>query len=658
MKIGRYEVLGEIGRGGASRVLRARAPDGREVAIKTLLAPKDPEQRARFEREAKVQGQLGEAGGFVPVLDRGESESGPFIVLPFMGGGSLRQRLTRGKLGVEETIALGRTLARALGEAHDRGIIHRDLKPENILFTGDGRPLIADLGLARQLLAAGSLTQSGVIGGTLGYMPAEQIDGLRAAGPPADVFALGAVLQECLTGRKTFEAAGVLSYSLELRRGSSPLASVCPEAPAWLGVALGRALAADPAARFQDGRAFAAALDGPAPAPRAGKTVAAGVLGLFLAAGGIFALTRPGDAPPTPVEPPPPVIRVKILEPHTNAFASKVLSIHAATVGLRPRSAAVKLEVPGVATDETAAVIAADGTTLDATIPVPPAEAEARVVVRVVTADGSATAVSRTVFVTQAPVERLPPRLRIAGFARVPGADHVGIYRWRLPADAGDIEMMWVPPGPFTCGSSTVPEPMDQGFWIARFETTWALYEKSPEVKANALSRHPPFFDDLKENTEHPVVNVSLEECSRFCAWAGLELPSPEQWEKAARGTDGRTYPWGNEWGSKPRANFADRSCPGELGHRADSTEVDIRDHSVDDGFPFTARVGSFPLGVSPYGVHDMAGNVSELCRDGSLRGGSWLQSKEKLKTTSTLFARNARGVDVGFRTVYALPAR
>src|SRR5579871_6558583 len=124
MKLGPYEVLREIGRGGAGVVHAAKAPDGSEVAVKVLVR-RDAAARARYERERRLLASLGEADGFVPLLDAGEAPQGPFLVMPLVRGGTLRDRLARGPLPVEEARVLGRTLARALGRAHERGIVHR-----------------------------------------------------------------------------------------------------------------------------------------------------------------------------------------------------------------------------------------------------------------------------------------------------------------------------------------------------------------------------------------------------------------------------------------------------------------------------------------------------------------------------------------------------
>src|SRR2546423_2121544 len=147
--LGAHRVIGEIARGGMGAVLRARAPDGRDVAIKVLLAPRSVEAFARFERERRLHASLGEIAGFVPVLETGVAPAGAFIVMPLVTGGTLRARLERGRLSIDETLRLARSLAEALGRAHSLGAVHRDLKPENVLFDERGRPPVPDLGLAK-----------------------------------------------------------------------------------------------------------------------------------------------------------------------------------------------------------------------------------------------------------------------------------------------------------------------------------------------------------------------------------------------------------------------------------------------------------------------------------------------------------------------------
>ncbi len=308
VKIGPYEVLGILGRGGMGIVYRARSPAGEEVALK-VLGKLEAEAIARFERERRLLGGLGVGDGFVPLLDAGDSPQGPWIVMPLVSGGTLREKLRRGPLGVEGTLEVGRALAGALAKAHERGIVHRDLKPENVLFH-EGRPLLADLGLAKHFdrSTAGasqtvSLSVDGSSRGTAGYMPPEQMQDAKSVGPGADVFALGAILLECLAGRPAFPGRNALEVVVRVSDGKHE--KLHPEdAPRWLVAAIERALATDPADRFRDGAAFEAALAEPN-GLRRGVPVALLLCGLLFAGiGAVLLGARSTDAKgPPPVEP-------------------------------------------------------------------------------------------------------------------------------------------------------------------------------------------------------------------------------------------------------------------------------------------------------------------------------------------------------------------
>jgi TPR repeat protein len=292
VKIGPYEVVRPLGKGGVGAVFQARSPAGEEVAVKVLLRL-DEQRLARFERERRLLGAFTARDGFVPLIDAGVTPEGPYIVMPIVPGGTLRDRLAKGALGIDETVALGRTLARAVARAHARGIVHRDLKPENVLFTAEGQPLVADLGLAKHFdfHAPGasrsvSLSARGTTRGTFGYMPIEQMRDAPSVGPAADVFALGAVLHECLAGKPAFDGETFAQILEHVASGkTAPLARERPEAPRWLVAVIERALAPAAADRFRDGAALLAAL---APRPAGSMRARAwslAALGLVAAVG-------------------------------------------------------------------------------------------------------------------------------------------------------------------------------------------------------------------------------------------------------------------------------------------------------------------------------------------------------------------------------------
>ncbi len=323
MKIGPYEVVRELGRGGMGVVHEARSPEGTAVAIKLLSQGSDAHVLLAFEREKRLLATLSEAEGFVPVRDAGTLDGRPWLVLPLMEGGSLRARLDKGPLPVEEALELVRKLARSIGTAHERGIVHRDLKPENVLFTKAGVPLIADLGLARHFrrdVLGGSTSQAlsntGFIAGTVGYMAPEQLDDSSRVGPRTDVFALGVVLHECIAGVRPFRGDGILTYASGLATRPRPLRDLAPSVPAWLDAAVARAIETAPGKRFADGRTFERALRDRASWRRPRRALPVAAFAVLLACGGGAAVLlsrvsppparRDGHMPPAAPGPPPP----------------------------------------------------------------------------------------------------------------------------------------------------------------------------------------------------------------------------------------------------------------------------------------------------------------------------------------------------------------
>jgi serine/threonine-protein kinase len=208
-----YEVLSELGRGGMGVVYKARQVRlKRLVALKLVLAGPHagPAHLARFQLEAQAAARL-QHPNVVQVYEIGEQDGRPYFSLEFVDGGSLAQKLAAGPLSGDEASRLLLTLARAIHFAHQRGVIHRDLKPANVLLTADGTAKVADFGLAKQLDTDAGQTQSGALLGTPSYMAPEQARGqVQSIGPATDVYALGAILYECLTGRPPFRGITVL----------------------------------------------------------------------------------------------------------------------------------------------------------------------------------------------------------------------------------------------------------------------------------------------------------------------------------------------------------------------------------------------------------------------------------------------------------------
>ena len=216
-KIGRYEIKAELGRGGMATVYQGYDPRfEREVAVKVLpseLLHADPQFKLRFEREAKIIAQL-EHPSIVPVYDVGDEGGQPYFVMRYMNGGSLSERIKAKVLSIEEAAKILGQIAPGLDEAHSKGIVHRDLKPSNILFDAKGTPYISDFGIAKLSQSqASSVTGSAIIG-TPAYMAPEQASGETVDGR-SDIYALGIILFEMLTGRQPYEADTPMAVAIK-----------------------------------------------------------------------------------------------------------------------------------------------------------------------------------------------------------------------------------------------------------------------------------------------------------------------------------------------------------------------------------------------------------------------------------------------------------
>jgi hypothetical protein len=247
-----YEVLGELGRGGMGVVYQARHLQlNRLVALKMILAGSHagPEELARFRTEAEAVARL-QHPNIVQIYEVGEHEGRPYFSLEFCPGGSLDKELAGTPLQPREAAALAERLTRAVAAAHKKGIVHRDLKPANVLLAENGVPKITDFGLAKRLDGAGQ-TASGAILGTPSYMAPEQAEGKRAVGPAADVYALGAILYELLTGRPPFRAATALDTLLQVVGGEPvPVRQLQPKVPRDLETICHKCLQKEPSKRY------------------------------------------------------------------------------------------------------------------------------------------------------------------------------------------------------------------------------------------------------------------------------------------------------------------------------------------------------------------------------------------------------------------------
>jgi Tol biopolymer transport system component len=266
-RLGPYEIVAAIAAGGMGEVYRAR--DGRlqrDVAIKVLpdVFATDPERRARFGRESQAVAALSHPN-ILSIFDVGVQGNTAYAVTELLEGETLRARVQSGPLPLRKVIDYGIQIARGLAAAHDKGIVHRDLKPENLFLLNDGRLKILDFGIARSIVSDGptmtGATDPGVVIGTIGYMAPEQVRG-QAVDQRADLFALGAVLYEMLSGRRAFQRETAAETMTAILRDDPPeITDARVPLPAGLDRIVRHCLEKNPAERFQSARDVAFAID-------------------------------------------------------------------------------------------------------------------------------------------------------------------------------------------------------------------------------------------------------------------------------------------------------------------------------------------------------------------------------------------------------------
>ena len=364
-----------VGRGGMGEIYRATDTSlGRAVAIKVLddRYARDENIRGRFTREALAAARLSGNPNIVTIYDVGEHQDRPFIVMEYLAGGSLEQRLRDGgPVPTRQALEWLEQAGNALDAAHREGVVHRDVKPANLLLDRNGRIHVADFGIAS---AAGmdSLTQTGTVLGTASYLAPEQAKGERTTAA-SDLYSLGVVAFELLTGHRPFEADSVAAEAAAHVTGEIP--SVCdvnPEAPCELDPVFERALAKDPAARYSSGAEFVAALReslehaaGPtrivAPTAPTRAVVHGGprrrspwllpALGVLLLAGVIGAIvaTRGGGSGPGAAPPPVRVTTVvkRVTEPSQTVVSTVVTTAPAPTTTAAATSTAASSSAVG-----------------------------------------------------------------------------------------------------------------------------------------------------------------------------------------------------------------------------------------------------------------------------------------------------------------------
>jgi formylglycine-generating enzyme required for sulfatase activity len=740
--LGEYFIYERLGVGSMAEVYKATQHSmQRTVGVKLLPSnlSGDAQFVARFKREAQIAASL-EHPHILPIIDFGDGDGTLFLVMRYVNGGTLHDLIERGPLPPAIALRYLTEIGEALDYAHARRIVHRDVKPKNVLLDEQGNPFLADFGLAR-LMEDGGLTKSGLeMIGTPHYMSPEQARGHPVDGR-SDLYSLGVVLYQMLTGCMPFTGESAVGIVMQhIGTPVPPASQTCPGLPPSLDPVLARAMAKDPAERYQSARDLIEAVAGalgasvlagpvvtrpvgssafgslaswwrrvfglpPALAPRPGEASLSFWRKLYLLGHWLRHRLTPGQ---TSHETLPAVL--KRLFPgrrQQTLLVGSLLLTTAASVGLMslltgalggqaPQSAAGTPPASAPAATPLVIVVTATGDRQAA-----PGQQPATQTPMAVAAFSTATPASHNP--SDAPVTTAPEGGLPAADVPLPTDPASGLAPpspiiW--PSDA--MTLVYVPEGPFLLGAADDDQHAREdekpqvtihldAFWIDRTEVTVAqfqefvsgagyqtdaergcceasfaitggvVYSPQPIFVRNATWRLPHGSGAPAAAPRHPVTQVSWNDASAYCEWAGRRLPTEAEWEKAARGPDGLIYPWGNEFDGR-RLNFCDSNCSAEW------------QSSANDSFARTGTAGVFPAGASPYDAYDMAGNVWEWVNDyydfrgwfrvptanppgqaggltRVLRGGSWLDSPDRVRTTARNYhAPDARNNVTGFR--------
>jgi formylglycine-generating enzyme required for sulfatase activity/serine/threonine protein kinase len=653
-RFGKYLIQEKLGRGGKGVVFKVK--DTLEECTKAvkLVPPQIADSPVAFK---ELKQEVHNASGIihanvVKVLGLEEHEGQYFIVMEYVDGRSLEQRLAEsktGKLGEAEVVTIMKKVAGGLIETHKSRVIHRDIKPANIMVGPRGEVKILDFGISYSMTRSMTqLVDPGHLTGTWPYMAPEQFSTRYGReNEQVDIWGFGVTMYQLLTGQLPFSQKDQIKD-----RGERPFP---PEGISRrLRAIILKCLEKDRRKRFQNMQEVLAALNTvtitvtkkpkkPVPKQKKKSPIllrAIFAVALIIALTAIaFLIQNPWPQIPEQ-EPPPPIIedpekkKESIKKEQDNPESSRT-PIQTKEKEFQEYFSLANKYFNSGNYDKARQYLSKAGdikstTALQALKKKIATKIEEKRKKELEEQDDRAFAsVSKlkTIAAYEGYLEQYPNG-RHAGEAResirklkmpkdvravLPKAKGVSKNQkgyWEADFGSGII-MVYIPPGTFTMGSNDYGDekpPHDvylDGCWLGKTEVTFDQYDRFCEE----TNREKP-SDRGWGRGKRPVINVSWDDANDYCEWlsrkTGLEfkLPSEAQWEKAARGSDGRQYPWGNHnpyYQGKWYANYVAHDSLEKMG---------------EDGFEYTAPIGSYPHGASPYGLLDMAGNVWEWCAD------------------------------------------
>ncbi len=673
-QVGRYRIVKKLGQGGMASVYLAEDTQlDRPVALKVPLLRGDDQAstRQRFLREAQAAANLRHAN-ICPVYDVGEADGVPYLTMAYVEGRPLSHFLRGRALPQRQAALMARKLALALQEAHAAGIVHRDLKPSNVMIDQNKEPVIMDFGLAQRVDTKGiRLTQEGAVLGTPAYMSPEQAGGeVAAMGPRCDVYGLGVMLYEMLTGRLPFEGPLAAVFAQVLTKEPEPPSSLRPGLDPRLEAACLQAMAKKPADRFASMKEFAAALaeclTAPSqtvrPAPPATQTVAAEDPFKDLGVGEealVAVPARKGRAGKRSRDRRLLLIGASIAAAVLAVAVGVVILVKAGDYGT------VKIELPGGTTGVTVEVNGAEIDLKGLDEPIRLKAGEHGLEVR----GKNFKTYSKKFVLTRGEAKLLEVTLEPAA-AALPAPDGKPI------TNSIGMKLALIPAGKFTMGSPKTPAGFWQGedehevaitepFYLGVYEVTQEEYQKVMGINPSYYSARGGGKDKVvgQDTTRFPVEAVTWLDARLFCRKLAER---PEEKER------GRQYrlPTEAEWEYSCRAGTTSTAATTfHFGDALVRTQANFGNH-----LGRTTKVGSYE--PNHFGLHDMHGNVSEWCADwlagdyyqnspredplgpGAgvhrvVRGGSWSFSAEDCRATKRVGNMPVNRHDtLGFRVV------